>query len=85
MGDKKKVRAAAGAGARNKVALLNPCHRVIASDGKLSGYRWGTERKKKLLEVEALSQKVDCLILDSRSRSVSPLICSVSFFRNVSS
>ena len=52
MGDKKKVRAVAGACARNKVALFVPCHRVIASDGKLSGYRWGIERKRKLLETE---------------------------------
>lgn len=53
MGDKKKVRAVASACAKNRVALLIPCHRVIASDGKLSGYRWGIERKKKLLEAEA--------------------------------
>ncbi|MBK7393032.1 MAG: bifunctional DNA-binding transcriptional regulator/O6-methylguanine-DNA methyltransferase Ada [Chloracidobacterium sp.] len=53
MGDKKKVRAVASACAKNRVALLIPCHRVIASDGKLSGYRWGIERKKKLLAAEA--------------------------------
>lgn len=53
MGDKKKVRAVAQACAKNRVALLIPCHRVIASDGKLSGYRWGIERKKKLLAAEA--------------------------------
>jgi O-6-methylguanine DNA methyltransferase len=29
-----------------------PCHRVIGSNGKLTGYRWGVERKKKLLELE---------------------------------
>ena len=53
MGDKRKVRAVASACAKNRVALLIPCHRVIASDGKLSGYRWGIERKKKLLAEEA--------------------------------
>jgi len=53
MGDKKKVRAVAQACAKNRVALLIPCHRVIASDGKFSGYRWGIERKKKLLATEA--------------------------------
>ena len=53
MGDKKKVRAVASACAKNRVALLIPCHRVIASDGRLSGYRWGIERKKKLLAAEA--------------------------------
>ena len=52
MGDKKKVRAVAQACAKNRVALVIPCHRVIASDGKLSGYRWGVERKKKLLAKE---------------------------------
>jgi AraC family transcriptional regulator of adaptative response/methylated-DNA-[protein]-cysteine methyltransferase len=36
----------------NPVAVVVPCHRAIRSDGGLSGYRWGTERKKKLLEAE---------------------------------
>jgi AraC family transcriptional regulator of adaptative response/methylated-DNA-[protein]-cysteine methyltransferase len=52
LGDKRKVRAVAQACARNRVALVIPCHRVIAGDGKLSGYRWGIERKKKLLAGE---------------------------------
>ena len=52
IGDRKKVRAVAQACARNRVALVIPCHRVVASDGKLSGYRWGVERKGKLLEIE---------------------------------
>ncbi len=52
MGDRKKVRAVAQACAKNRVAVLVPCHRVVASDGKLSGYRWGVERKAKLLERE---------------------------------
>jgi AraC family transcriptional regulator, regulatory protein of adaptative response / methylated-DNA-[protein]-cysteine methyltransferase len=38
--------------ASNPVALAVPCHRVVRSDGDLAGYRWGIERKKKLLEVE---------------------------------
>lgn len=54
LGDKKKVRAVAQACASNRVAVVIPCHRVIASDGKLSGYRWGIERKKQLLAVEKL-------------------------------
>ena len=53
MGDKKKVRAVASACARNRVALVIPCHRVVGSDGKLTGYRWGVERKKQLLEKES--------------------------------
>lgn len=46
------VRAVAGACAANPVALLVPCHRVVASDGSLAGYRWGTGRKRALLEAE---------------------------------
>jgi len=52
LGNPKSVRAVARACATNPVALVNPCHRVIASDGKLSGYRWGIERKERLLKNE---------------------------------
>ena len=52
VGNPKAVRAVARACATNPVALVNPCHRVIGSDGKLSGYRWGVERKKQILEQE---------------------------------
>ena len=52
IGDPNAVRAVARACATNPVALVTPCHRVVASDGKLSGYRWGIERKKALLEKE---------------------------------
>jgi len=52
IGDKKKVRAVAQACAKNRVAVVIPCHRVVASDGKLSGYRWGVERKRRLLQNE---------------------------------
>jgi AraC family transcriptional regulator of adaptative response/methylated-DNA-[protein]-cysteine methyltransferase len=53
LGDKKKVRAVARACATNRIAIIIPCHRVIASSGKLSGYRWGIERKRHLLEKES--------------------------------
>lgn len=52
-------RAVARACATNDVALAIPCHRVVRSDGALAGYRWGLERKKKLLELEgAISPKL---------------------------
>jgi len=52
IGNPNAVRAVARACATNPVALVTPCHRVVASDGKLAGYRWGIERKKALLEKE---------------------------------
>lgn len=52
IGDPNAVRAVARACATNPVALVIPCHRVVRSDGNLSGYRWGVERKRKILEGE---------------------------------
>jgi len=46
------ARAVAGACARNRVALLVPCHRVIRGTGELGGYRWGLERKRFLIDLE---------------------------------
>ncbi len=55
IGEPKAVRAVAAACAANPVALVIPCHRVVKSDGSLSGYRWGVKRKRKLLGLEATS------------------------------
>jgi AraC family transcriptional regulator, regulatory protein of adaptative response / methylated-DNA-[protein]-cysteine methyltransferase len=54
IGKPKAVRAVARACAGNHVALLIPCHRVIREDRSLGGYRWGLERKEKLLERERM-------------------------------
>jgi AraC family transcriptional regulator of adaptative response/methylated-DNA-[protein]-cysteine methyltransferase len=52
LGDPKATRAVARACATNRVALVVPCHRVVGVSGALTGYRWGLERKRQLLEAE---------------------------------
>jgi AraC family transcriptional regulator, regulatory protein of adaptative response / methylated-DNA-[protein]-cysteine methyltransferase len=52
IGEPNATRAVARACATNRVALVVPCHRVIAADGSPAGYRWGTERKTEILEAE---------------------------------
>jgi len=52
IGSPRSVRAVAGACAANVHAVAIPCHRVVRDDGALSGYRWGVERKRELLDRE---------------------------------
>lgn len=53
IGAPRAVRAVAGACAANRIAVAIPCHRVLRTDGSLSGYRWGVARKRALLDSEA--------------------------------
>ena len=53
IGAPRSVRAVAAACAANLLAVAIPCHRVVRHDGALSGYRWGVERKRALLERES--------------------------------
>jgi AraC family transcriptional regulator, regulatory protein of adaptative response / methylated-DNA-[protein]-cysteine methyltransferase len=56
IGKPKAARAVATACASNVLALAVPCHRVVRGTGELSGYRWGVERKRKILDAEAKTE-----------------------------
>jgi AraC family transcriptional regulator of adaptative response/methylated-DNA-[protein]-cysteine methyltransferase len=53
IGQPRAVRAVARACASNPVALLVPCHRVVAKNGEPGGYRWGKQRKRRLLALDS--------------------------------
>ncbi|HZF72641.1 MAG TPA: methylated-DNA--[protein]-cysteine S-methyltransferase, partial [Gemmatimonadaceae bacterium] len=55
IGSPNSTRAVASAIAHNRVAVVIPCHRVVRQGGSLGGYRWGVERKRRLLEKEHAS------------------------------
>lgn len=52
LGDRNAVRAVGQANRNNRIAIIVPCHRVVAKSGKLQGYFYGLETKRKLLEIE---------------------------------
>lgn len=59
LGDPKVIRAAGTANSKNPVAIIIPCHRVIGSDGSLTGYAGGLWRKKWLLDFERKWHQVE--------------------------
>jgi AraC family transcriptional regulator, regulatory protein of adaptative response / methylated-DNA-[protein]-cysteine methyltransferase len=59
LGDKNKVRAVGRANGLNKIAIVIPCHRVIGSNGNLTGYAGGLERKQYLLDLEKKEDRLD--------------------------
>lgn len=58
LGDLKAIRAMASANGANKIAIIVPCHRVIGSDGSLTGYAGGIGRKQFLLDLESTQQQL---------------------------
>ncbi|MDA7803762.1 methylated-DNA--[protein]-cysteine S-methyltransferase [Crocinitomix sp.] len=52
LGDPKAIRAVANANGKNRIAIVIPCHRIIGSNGNLTGYAGGIERKRFLLDLE---------------------------------
>lgn len=70
LGDQKAVRAVAAANAKNPLWIVQPCHRVIGSDGDLRGYAWGIERKKWLLNHESASRQTSLFDPEPTPRSV---------------
>ncbi|HRP59870.1 MAG TPA: methylated-DNA--[protein]-cysteine S-methyltransferase [Vicingus sp.] len=58
VGNLKAIRAVATANGENRISIIIPCHRVIGSDGSLTGYGGGIWRKQKLLELETTQTKL---------------------------
>lgn len=58
LGDLKAIRAVASANGKNPIGIIIPCHRVIGSDGGLTGFAWGIDKKKWLLEHEGQAKQL---------------------------
>lgn len=63
IGNEKAIRSVAAANGANAIAILVPCHRIIGSDGRLTGYAGGLQAKRKLLQLEKSEQSSDQLKL----------------------
>jgi AraC family transcriptional regulator, regulatory protein of adaptative response / methylated-DNA-[protein]-cysteine methyltransferase len=74
IGHPRGARAVARACAGNRIAVVIPCHRVVRAGGELGGYRWGTSRKGRLLDIESArsSKREDLSAGSSRSRRRPP-------------
>jgi methylated-DNA-[protein]-cysteine S-methyltransferase len=59
LGDEKTIRAAASANGKNRIGIIIPCHRVIGSNGSLTGYAGGIQNKKLLLELEKKNSRLE--------------------------
>jgi AraC family transcriptional regulator, regulatory protein of adaptative response / methylated-DNA-[protein]-cysteine methyltransferase len=59
IGRPRAVRAVGTANGANPVSIVIPCHRAIRASGQLGGYRWGLERKRKLLEIERGNRRLE--------------------------
>ena len=57
LGNPKAIRAIASANGHNRISIIIPCHRVIGSDGSLTGYGGGLHRKKWLLDFEKANSR----------------------------
>lgn len=61
-GDEKAIRAVGNANGANAIAIIVPCHRVVATNGKLTGYAGGLNAKKRLLELESDVQQLELFV-----------------------
>lgn len=59
LGNAKMSRAVGGACAQNRIGIIVPCHRIVGSSHKLTGFGWGLELKRKLLENESIARDKD--------------------------